>query len=141
VSDVRIRPAVAADVPVVLELWRQAGSVPTRTDNEQAIERLLAHDASSLLIAEEDGAVVGTLIAAFDGWRGALYRLAVLPGRRRRGVAGALVSEGERLLRERGAARVSLYAVRTETGALDFWKTGGYRQDEYTWRFVKDLAP
>ena len=43
-------------------------------------------------------ALSGTVIASWDGWRGAMYRLAVLPSLRRRGIAAALVDEGERRL-------------------------------------------
>ena len=139
-SRAKIRTGIPAHVPAVLELWRQAGAVPTRTDNQQAIEHLLAHDPNSLLVAEKDSELVGTLIATYDGWRGVLFRLVVLPGERRRGIASALVSEGERRLRERGAIRVNLYAIRTEAGALDFWTASDYERDERTCRFVKDIA-
>jgi ribosomal protein S18 acetylase RimI-like enzyme len=58
-------------------------------------------------VAELGGEIVGTLIAAFDGWRGGMYRLAVEPSGRRRGFGRALISEGERRLRAAGARRVT----------------------------------
>ena len=118
-----VRPAAPEDAQAILELWRLAGAFPTRTD------------------AEEEGEPVGTRVAAFDGWRGTLFRLAVLPTHRRRGVARALVAKGERSLRERGAIRVNLYAIRAETEALEFWSAVGYARDEWTCRFVKNLEP
>ncbi|HEX5371017.1 MAG TPA: GNAT family N-acetyltransferase [Dehalococcoidia bacterium] len=39
---------------------------------------------------EAEGAVVGTFIVTFDGWRGNMYRLAVLPSLHRRGIARRL---------------------------------------------------
>jgi ribosomal protein S18 acetylase RimI-like enzyme len=50
---------------------------------------------------------VGTIVAGWDGWRGSLYRLAVLPAARRRGTALRLVADGERRLAEKGAAASS----------------------------------
>jgi ribosomal protein S18 acetylase RimI-like enzyme len=41
-------------------------------------------------VAEGDGEIVGALIAAWDGWRGNMYRLAVREGHRREGIGLAL---------------------------------------------------
>jgi beta-N-acetylhexosaminidase len=61
----------------VLAVWRKAGSVPGATYSEEALAQLLEASPDGLLVAELDGELVGTLIAAWDGWRGNLYRLAV----------------------------------------------------------------
>jgi ribosomal protein S18 acetylase RimI-like enzyme len=95
VSSFAIRSAEPQDTPSILELWCLAGSFPTRTDNDESIRSLIAHDPSAVLVAEEDAALTGSLVAAFDGWRGTHFRLAVLPAHRRRGVARKLVAEGE----------------------------------------------
>ena len=134
-----IRPAVVEDARAILELWRLAGAFPTRTDNEESVRSLIAHDPKAFLVAEEDGELTGTLVAAFDGWRGTLFRLAVLPERRRFGVGRALVAAGERSLRERGAVRINLYAIRAEIGAGEFWLATGYAPDDRTRRYVKNL--
>ena len=136
-----VRPAAPEDAQAILELWRLAGAFPTRTDDEESVCSLIAHDPEAVLVAEEEGEPVGTLVAAFDGWRGTLFRLAVLSTHRRRGIARALVAEGERSLRERGAVRVGLYAIRTETEALAFWRAVDYERDDRTCRFVKNLEP
>jgi ribosomal protein S18 acetylase RimI-like enzyme len=141
VSSFAIRSATPEDASAILELWRLAGSFPTRTDNDESVRSLIAHDPEAVLVAEEGTELTGTLVAAFDGWRGTLFRLAVLPAHRRRGVGRALVAEGERRLRGRGAARVNLYAIRAETDALDFWSAVGYERDERVARFVKNLEP
>jgi len=141
VSRALVRPAAPEDAQAILELWRLAGAFPTRTDDEESVCSLIAHDPEAVLVAEEEGEPVGTLVAAFDGWRGTLFRLAVLSTHRRRGVARALVAEGERSLRERGAIRVNLYAISAETETLEFWSAVGYARDEWTCRFVKNLEP
>jgi len=139
VSSFAIRSASADDAIAVLELWNAAGSVPTRTDDVRSIASLLARDPHALLLAEQNGELIGSLIASFDGWRGALFRLAVRTEYRLRGVGRALVAEGERSLRERGAVRITLYAIREESGAVDFWAAAGYASDERTLRFAKNL--
>jgi GNAT superfamily N-acetyltransferase len=88
-----IRPCRAGDVGAVLDLWGVARSEHAVTeDAPERVARLIEFDA--LLVAELDGAVVGTVIAAFDGWRGNFYRLAVAPAFRRRGIAARLVATG-----------------------------------------------
>jgi ribosomal protein S18 acetylase RimI-like enzyme len=140
VSPVLVRPAAPKDAQAILEFWRLAGAFPTRTDNEESVCSLIAHDPNALLVAEEEkGKLAGTLVASFDGWRGALFRLAVLPACRRRGIGRALVAEGERSLRERGAARINTYAIKTEDAAVGFWSAVGYDADDRTRRFVKNL--
>ncbi|MHB8060139.1 MAG: GNAT family N-acetyltransferase [Gaiellaceae bacterium] len=138
-SSFAIRAARFEDAPSILELWRLAGSFPTRTDDEESVRALIAHDRNAVLVAEDGAGLTGSLVAAFDGWRGTLFRLAVLPAQRRRGVGRALVGEGERRLRERGAARINLYAIRAETVAVDFWNAVGYETDNRCQRFVRNL--
>jgi ribosomal protein S18 acetylase RimI-like enzyme len=139
VSSYLIRPAHPEETPAVLRLWRLAGAHPSHTDDEQSIGSLIARDPQALLIAVDGEQLVGSLIAGFDGWRGSLFRLVVLPERRRSGIGRALVAEGELSPRERGAIRITLYAIREETEALDFWRAVGYERDERLVRFVKDL--
>jgi ribosomal protein S18 acetylase RimI-like enzyme len=141
VSAYLIRPARPKDAPSILALWRAAGAFPTRTDNEKSICSLITHEPRALLVAEGEGELVGSLIAAYDGWRGALFRLAVLPARRRLGIGRALVAAGERSLRERGAARINTYAIKIEDAAVGFWSAVGYEADDRTRRFVKNLEP
>jgi len=136
-----IRLANAGDAGAILELWRLAATVTTRTDDEASILSLIDRDPGALFLAEEEGALIGSVIAAFDGWRGTFFRLAVLPEHRRAGVGRALVAAGERSLRERGAARITLYAIKAEAGADAFWLATDYAPDDRTARYVKNLEP
>jgi hypothetical protein len=78
-GDWAIRTGRRDDVEAVLELWLAAGSVPTPTDSREALLVLLAHDEEALVVAEAGGALAGSLIVAWDGWRGSFHRLAVSP--------------------------------------------------------------
>jgi ribosomal protein S18 acetylase RimI-like enzyme len=134
-----IRTATAGDVPAVLELWRLAGSVPTPSDRSDSLLTLLTHDPGALLVAQAGGAVVGSLIAAWDGWRGSFYRLAVRPEHRRRGIATELVRIGEDRLRRRGAIRLTAIVAREERVAFELWEALGYTWQPEHLRFTRDL--
>jgi len=123
----------------VLALWHAADAVPTVSDNANSLRRLLEGSADALLVAVVDGRLVGTMIAAWDGWRGNLYRLAVLPAYRRRGIARQLVGEGERLLADKGAARVSALVFAEHAPAVALWLAVGYHRHAQVGRFVKSL--
>lgn len=135
-----LRPAERHELPAVLALWKDADAEPTLTDDEPSLARLLARDPGALVLALEDGRLVGTVIAAWDGWRGTLYRLAVAPGCRRRGIASRLVAHAERRLRGLGAARLQATVVASDAGATSFWRAGGWSENADRLRFTRTAS-
>jgi ribosomal protein S18 acetylase RimI-like enzyme len=132
-----IRNATGDDIDSVLGLWEAAGSTPSVSDTREGLARLLATDGDALLLLESGSEVVGSLIAAWDGWRGSFYRLAVHPAHRRQGLATALLREGERQLRERGAVRLTAIVADDGPTAVGFWEAVGYRRQPRRARFVR----
>jgi ribosomal protein S18 acetylase RimI-like enzyme len=141
-ADAVIRPARSEEVEQVLGLWREAETTPSVTDTREEVLKLFAEPAAVLLVAEADGRLVGTVIGGWDGWRGNIYRLAVAPGYRRRGLARLLVAEADRSLHRMGARRITALVEGDHPWATDFWDslaTSGYRYDEGMRRYVKTL--
>jgi ribosomal protein S18 acetylase RimI-like enzyme len=100
---------------------------------------LIAGSPAALLVAERGGEIVGALIAAWDGWRGNMYRLAVQEGHRRKGIGIALLRAGEAYLRECGARRVTALVAFEDEAAGAFWDAAGYPQDRAIGRRVRNL--
>jgi ribosomal protein S18 acetylase RimI-like enzyme len=139
-AEVTIREAGRGDIPAVLELWAQARSGAAVTpDTVESLELLLARSPDGLLVAELDRRVVGALVVVWDGWRGNMYRLAVLPDVRRRGIARRLVEAGHERLRAKGARRVTALVAHDEQEATGLWRATGYELDEHIGRFVRNL--
>jgi ribosomal protein S18 acetylase RimI-like enzyme len=135
-----IRACRSADIPGVLTLWTAARSAAASTpDTPDAVQRLITADPDALLVAELDGRIVGAVVAAWDGWRGSMYRLAVDPRHRRLGIARRLVAAGEARLRERGAPRVTALVAHDDRIAVAAWEAAGYELDAGISRFVKTL--
>jgi ribosomal protein S18 acetylase RimI-like enzyme len=139
-----VRPASRSEIPAVLALWREADAVPSISDDPASLRRLLDTSEDALLVAETTdlgagGRLVGTIVAGWDGWRGNLYRLAVLPTARRRGIALRLVAEAERRLAEKGAIRLSALVMSEHDPAVALWLAAGYARDPRVGRFVRSL--
>ena len=135
-----IRTATAADIDAVLGVWAEARSAAARTPDEpEVVQQLLDRDPGALIVAASGGEVVGVLIAGWDGWRGNVYRLAVLPSHRRQGIARQLVEAGHDRLRAQGARRVTALVGGEEGAAHRLWRAVGYQRDEFVHRFVRNL--
>ena len=58
-----IRTGQLSDVEPVLALWSAAEAEPTHTDTAEHLDELISHDPLALIVAEDDGTLVGTVIA------------------------------------------------------------------------------
>jgi ribosomal protein S18 acetylase RimI-like enzyme len=138
--DVQVRRAGASDAPGVLSLWDESRSGHASiSDRVEDLERLVADSPAALLVAERDGEIVGALIAAWDGWRGNMYRLAIRHDCRREGIGIELTRAGEEYLRGRGARRVTALVAFDDEVAGGFWDAAGYPRDEEIGRRVRNL--
>jgi ribosomal protein S18 acetylase RimI-like enzyme len=131
-----MRAAEVGDLPGVLALWRDAGAEPSHTDDLASLTRLVTHDAHALTVAEDDDRIIGSVVAGWDGWRGSIYRLAVAPEHRRRGVGTTLLRHAEQRLADAGAVRNQAIVVGSDSQATSFWRASGWEQQSDRTRFV-----
>ena len=137
----QIRPCRDSDLPAVLTVWKEARATPTATDNLASLRLYLFHStASFLLLADDNGRIAGSVMGTFDGWRGNIYRLAVHPDYRRKGVAKALVEEADRRLAKLGALRVTALVEGDHPDAVAFWNASPYKLDSHMVRYTRDLT-
>ncbi|MFI6287869.1 GNAT family N-acetyltransferase [Streptomyces sp. NPDC051018] len=136
-DELRIRTAVASEAETVLAFWGQAAEGTSITDDVDGVTRLIARDPEALILAELHGRLVGSVIAGYDGWRCSLYRLAVLPGHRRRGIATALLQAAERRFEAVGGRRGDAMVLEANEGAHRAWSAAGYRREDHWRRWVK----
>lgn len=78
---IMLRPGTREDIEAVLVFWRNATAEPSTTDDADGLGALLVRSRGALVLALDNDVIVGSIIAGWDGWRGTLYRLAVLPSR------------------------------------------------------------
>lgn len=133
-----IRPCRPDEGPALLDLWHHADASPSPTDTPEQVDQVIQDPAASVLVAVDDDLLVGSIIGGWDGWRGNLYRLAVLPSYRRRGIARALVAAAEERLAARGALRVSALVEHDHPWAVGFWDSL-YEPDPRMIRYVRKV--
>ena len=141
-TNVTVRKCHPDECAFVLDLWKAAGSMPSITDTVEVLRRLLQLGGTTLLVAEHQSRLVGTVIAGFDGWRGNIYRLAVLPAYRKQGIARLLVREAENFLVAEGAQRIGGLVAKEQPVAVSFWDAladAGYNRDDTIVRYARSL--
>ncbi|HEU4651976.1 MAG TPA: GNAT family acetyltransferase [Croceibacterium sp.] len=128
---IRIEAYRDAQFDEVRALWLEAfPGDPPHNRAEVAIPAKLAVQPDLLLVALDQGKVVGTTMAGYDGHRGWLYAVAVRGSHRRSGVGSLLVREAERRLARLGCTKINLQ-VRAENAAVAaFYRALGYAVEE-----------
>lgn len=123
----RIRPYQERDRTAVIDLWSEAlPDEPDHNVSSEMIDRKTRVQPELFLVAELDGAIVGAVMAGFDGVRGWLHRLAVRTSARRSGVGTELVRCAESALRAHGCPKVNLQVRATNAGVVEFYRALGY---------------
>ena len=96
------------DYAVVHVLWQRGDLWMRPSDGPEATLLKLARPRALPGRARRRRAVVGTVMGGWDGRRAYVYHLAVLPERRREGIADALMDELEERFRALGALKAKL---------------------------------
>ena len=136
-----IRPAVPPDIPAMVELLRQLFAIEADFDfsaerQQRGLELLLASPTAHAVVDETDARVVGMataqlLISTAEGGPALLVEdLVVVPDRQNCGVGSGLLHALAAWGKEHGATRMQLLADRSNTAALHFYKTRGWRETQ-----------
>ena len=126
-----IRTFQDADAPVVAALWGEvfAGERP-HNDAPRIFAEKREVQPDLFFVAEADGAVVGTVVAGYDGHRGWLYRVAVEPRVQRSGIGTALVRHAEAALVALGCPKINLQVRTSNAAVIAFYKKLGWDVEE-----------
>lgn len=111
----------------VIQLWETVFGYETAHNTPSlAIDKKLAVDDGLFFVALVEGAVVGTVMAGYDGHRGWLYAVAVHPSQRKNGLGAALVGFAEQALITRGCMKINLQIISSNEAVMGFYQSLGY---------------
>jgi len=129
--DIEIRSYTDEDQPAVADLWRRVfPDAPAHNDPEEDIRRKMQVQPELFLVAVEGSRLIGTAMGGYDGHRGWIYYVAVLPQHRRRGVGRALMQRLETELAARGCPKINLQVRGTNRQAAAFYRRLGYELED-----------
>ena len=140
-----VRAATEADLPRLLELLDQIDDsmYPTRRDGGDSarlstFRQIAADPRQHLLVADDDGRIVGTvhLIVIPHLGRsckpsGLLESMVVADAYRRKGVGAALLREAQRLALEAGCYKLALSSNLARRGAHRFYSRLGWKRTHH----------
>lgn len=129
VRPLSVRPFRESDRTAVLALWAACGL--TRPWNPPAgdLDRALGNPSSTVLVAEDRGGIVGSVMVGDDGHRGWVYYLSVQPGSQKAGLGRDLMTAAEDWLRARGVRKIELMVRNTNDAVIGFYESIGYGQE------------
>jgi len=125
-----IRPCRRGDEPALIALWQACGLTRPWNDPAKDIARKFAEQPELFAVAEREGALVGSVMAGYEGHRGWINYLAVAPALQRGGLGRALMAWAELRLRERGCPKINLQIRRGNLAVVAFYESLGFSEDD-----------
>ncbi len=125
-----VRQFCADDESRVVQLWSDCGLVVPQNEPHRDIARKVAVQPELFLVGEYEGRVVATVMAGYDGHRGALNYVAVAPDMRGRGFARLIVDEALARLAALGCPKVNIQVRRSNAAVMGFYRALGFAEDK-----------
>ncbi|MPQ87214.1 GNAT family acetyltransferase [Pseudomonas sp. MAFF 730085] len=111
----------------VVALWQEAFGYDTAHNLPSlAIDKKLAVNDGLFFVATDKKAVIGTVLAGYDGHRGWLYSVAVHADYRRHGLGASLVRHAEQALTALGCMKINLQITGGNDAVVGFYEALGY---------------
>lgn len=134
------RPATHADIDALLDLvesayrgdssrqgWTTEADLldGQRTDRD-GLRAIIDKDGSVIVLAEEDGELLGCANLERQGGAAYFGMFAVRPGLQGKGIGDAILRECERMARDWGLASVRMTVIWTRTELIAYYQRRGY---------------
>lgn len=120
----------AEDYPHVLSIWKSVGDGihVSFSDEPEELEKLIRISPGLFFLAVDRGKIIGTVMGGFDGRRGLIYHLAVLPEYQNRHIGLYLMNLVENKLYDIGCRKIYLFIVPENLDRAGFYQNLGYEQ-------------
>ncbi|QQE73793.1 GNAT family N-acetyltransferase [Brevibacillus composti] len=126
-----IRPFRLGDYSAITRIWQETGLDGQEAESLNDLAKQLAWDSDLVMVAEQEGRVVGVVVGTIDGTRAYFYRLAVLPELQGTGIGRMLVESLEKRFKQRGVNRVLIMVNQDNPEVLPFYRALGYEMQKY----------
>ena len=126
----RWREIADRDVPAVIALWERCGLTRPWNDPVGDVGFARRSPSSTILLHEENGKIVASVMVGHDGHRGTLYYVGVDPAFQGQGLGREMVETAERWLSDQGVWKMNILVRGSNESAKAFWARLGYSANE-----------
>ena len=130
---VEIRVMTVSDYDGICEVWENHGGTNPVDDSYDGFAKYLRRNPTTSFVAEDNGKIVGTILAGHDGRRGLFHHVSVLPEYQKQGIGKMLVDNAMEALEKEGITKVLLVVFKDNDNGNAFWEHLGFtvREDLY----------
>ena len=116
----------------VIDLWKKCNLIVPPNDPVEDIQKKLDFQPELLFVALLNGQLIGSVMVGYEGHRGWLNYVAVLPNYQRQGYGKKLVGKAIVELRKLGCLKVNVQVRKNNPSAIEFYKRLGFKDDNVT---------
>jgi Acetyltransferases len=130
-----------SDTKAIIELWKKCKLIVPWNNPYKDINRKLSIKDNLFIIGEINKNIIASAMAGYDGHRGYIYYLAVLPQYQKKGIGSEMLYLIEKKLKRLGCPKINLFVRNTNIKVKNFYKVNKYQfQDSqiYGKRLIED---
>jgi ribosomal protein S18 acetylase RimI-like enzyme len=118
------------DAVSVVVLWKACGLTRPWNDPRKDIARKMTDRNGAFWVVAHSGEIVASVMIGYDGHRGSINYLAVMPEAQAKGLGGELMRRAETYLIDLGCPKVSFCVRKDNLPVLSFYDQLGYDIDD-----------
>lgn len=132
---VKIRVMKIADFDGICEVWKKHKGTNPVDDSAEGFAKYIRRNPTTSFVAEDNGKIVGTILAGHDGRRGLFHHVSVLPEYQKQGIGKMLVDNAMDALEKEGITKVLLVVFKDNDNGNAFWEHIGFtKRDDLFYR-------
>ncbi len=113
----------------LVDLWEKCNLIVPQNDPIEDIQRKLEFQPDLFFVALLDGKLIGSVMAGYEGHRGWLNYLAVLPEYQKKGYGRKLVEKAIIELEKLGCLKLNVQIRESNISAVRFYERLGFKDD------------
>ena len=127
--DLIIRKYEEKDEEQVVNLWEQCNLIVPQNDPHEDIKKKIEFQPNLLFVGTVNDEVVSSIMVGYEGHRGWVNYMAVLPEYQNKGYGRQIVNKGIAELKKMGCLKVNLQVREYNKDVIEFYENLGFSND------------
>ena len=135
---VKIRVMTIADFDGICEVWKNHKGTNPVDDSAEGFAKYIKRNPTTSFVAEDNGKIVGTILAGHDGRRGFIHHMAVMPEYRRQRIGHSLAEKAIEKIKAEGIDKTHIFSYQNNSTGQSFWSDFGFEKRDDVFVFSYD---